>query len=303
VWRAWETAPVVGQGVGVAPALREVAKRFAQRAVLDLLDSHMREFAIDAGTAVEFLAKAVVATDDPASLFEIRKDEPPLAWRELAVLNPKLQDGARRRLLVHEVQEARVDLARRRTISASRAVRDAFRLASINDELLIAAAKGVHRRRNACIHWGDEPVGDVGDAADEFVMLADRLWTALHRSRTELWGWATMVAEVSILGRRDSIELDAQMRIGRSQHELAAVGVVGAARRDTLMGRSPNARCPSCHRRAFVHRQPPGSGPAFLPADSSDGTQVMVLDCLICGLSLWGEQIEMYAVSPGEAAP
>lgn len=291
---------MVGQGVGVVPALREVAKRFAQRAVLDLLDGHVREFAIDAGTAVEFLAKAVVAADDPTALFEIRKGAPALDWREQAVLDPRLQDETGRRLLVDEVQQARHDLARRRTISARRAVEIAFGLAAIHDQRLVFAATRLRERRDACVHFGDEPVDDIGQAADEFVLLADRLWSELHRSRTELWGWASPVAEVSVLGRRDSVELDARMRLARSRYGLAAVGVVGAARRRGLTGRHPNARCPSCQGPALVHRQPPGSGPAYLSDGAQDDDPVVVLDCLTCGLSLWDAQIGAFDALPDD---
>jgi hypothetical protein len=187
----------------------------------------------------------------------------------------------------------RHQLAFRRTISARRAVELAFGLAAIDDELLVEGAKRLRERRDSCVHFGDEPMGNIGQAADEFAVLAERLWSELQRFRTELWGWASPVAEVSVIGRRATSILDARMRLARAQYELAAVGVVGAARRRRLIGGQPNAWCPSCRGRAFAHSQPPGSGPAYLSGDAQPDVPVMVLDCLICGLSLWGEQIAM----------
>lgn len=290
---------MVGKGIGIVPALREVAKRFAQRAIIDLLDGHRREFVIDAGSAVEFLAKAVVADDDPAKLFEIRKGEPPLNAQELAVLDARLQDDQPRRLQADEVEDVRLALSNRRTITAKQAVERASVLAHIEDGWFPAASARIRRSRDACLHLGDEPVAELDDVADDFVRVADRLWAELQRSRTELWGWAAQVSHVSLLGRRSTPELDAQMQFARAGFRLGALGPIGAARRDALLGRPPNAVCPSCQRRAYIHHQPPGSRPGHLSRDGEAHLQVVVFDCLICGLTLWEEQIAAHQVKTG----
>jgi hypothetical protein len=233
---------MVRAGIGAAHALREVAKRFAQRAVLDLLHRQSREFVIDAGSTVEFLAKAVVATTDPTRLFDIRSSEPPLSADELAVLDPQIHDDRPRRLLSDEVDAIRHQLSKRRTIKAKRAVGLASALASIREPWFHPSAERIRSARDACVHFGDEPVVELDELADDFMRVAERFSSELRLHPTELWGSLSHVARTSVLGRRDTPALDALAQIAMAKDRLAGMGVVGAARKARLIDKPPNAR-------------------------------------------------------------
>ena len=271
-------------GLGITEHLRRVAQRSAQAALRHYLDHHVFEFIASAGTAVEFLAKAIIALHDPAHVFETPEE---------------LTDGERRVLeapsserpppLFNDLIKARGSLAGKKTIRATDAFKVAANLLEHRDHTLDpSTATRLWNARNAALHLGDVPIEPPNDLAAIFVPLAEQLWMALGREGPELWGYLTSAA-VAVGKNLDYASWDATRRIIRAQGRASELGPVTMNRRTRLVGQEVNATCPACRGPAHISSAPPGSAPEGIIAPEHANDRVFVLDCLICTLTLFGE--------------
>lgn len=273
-------------GLGIVTELRQVGQRFAQRAVADVLDGHRREFVIDAGSTIEFLAKAVVGQDDPVEVIKPTARSRVTEHERALLLAPH----HRQSILTHRyAAAARNQLSKRQTISALCAIERAA--ARLGDSAFESAAKGIWRSRNAAVHLGHDPGPDLHERADWFVQAAETLWCVLGRNTVELWGWAVDVAELGVLGRAGHPRERARARVARARLREAELGTA-TLRRRSLLHRIPETRCPVCEADAFLTPAQASEAPLGVREPHLYAEPVRVLDCLICGLVLWEDEID-----------
>lgn len=271
------------EGVGVQQSLAWVAARFAQRAVEDFFDGGQhREFVIDSLSAIEFAAKAVVASNDVNDLFSLDEDVK-LTEAQRMVLDPKLSTDKDR-----PVGEARAEamnwlLHKGITISAAEAVRKAGKSLVID----IAAADRLIKARNAAAHLGDIDVRDVDKLARDFLKVCIQLWAGLNHSEDELWGDLAPIADLNYMKETRTPERDAEVRVVRSKRAFHGLGLSGN-RRSGLTFADASVRCPACGQKAIITTQPVGSAPPRCIPLGSRELRVEVLDCPVCGLILFG---------------
>ncbi|MDP1793669.1 MAG: hypothetical protein Q8K63_05980 [Acidimicrobiales bacterium] len=273
------------EGVGVENSLRWVAARFAQRAVEDFFEgSQHREFVIDATTAIEFLAKAIVARHDVTRLYELDDGEE-LTTAQCLVLNPALGPDSERPVGIDR-EEALIWLAQQgQTINASKAVKLATNSVTID----VAAADRSINARNAAVHIGDIDAAQVDRLAGDFIKVSMQLWAGLSHHESELWGDLSPIAHPNYMKSDRTPVRDAEVRVVRARRAFYGSGLTGN-RRSRLTAGVGDTRCPSCHGRAVVTTQPVGSAPERCIPPSQRELPVEVLDCLICGLVLFGRR-------------
>jgi hypothetical protein len=273
-------------GVGIAKSLHREAARFTQRAVAEFFNRQVIAFIIDAGTAMEHLAKAVVADNAPLHLFKkVDRDsftpmecrvicggsEAPPVWEELGPIVDRIAG-----LWMIGVDQA-VHLASRKFVEGG---------------VDRGAAKRVSTARNAAVHAGESPAYTTVDAiATDWLAVMRAL--GANQSPGELWGnWAPVATTEHLTTQRTS-EADAQVRMRRAFNNISGLAIDNA-RRSWIKLDSSNetTRCPVCHSAAAVTALSPSRFPEHLQAATASEAESRVLDCLYCGLALYGTQID-----------
>ncbi len=286
------------EGVGVENSLRWVASRFAQRAVVDFFEgSQHREFVIDAAMAVEFLAKAVVARHDVTDLYELDGDEE-LTHAQRLVLNPALGPGSERLVGSDRVDALTWLVQEGKTVNASDAVKSAARRLKVD----VAAADRLITARNAAVHLGDIDSAAIDGLARDFIKTSLQLWAGLSHHESELWGDLIPIAHPNYMKSDRTPIRDAEVRVVRAQRAFYGSGLYGN-RRSRLPLDIGETRCPSCRCGAIVTTQPVGSAPEQCIPTSQRELPVEVLDCLVCGLVLFGKKQIEWAIRAYPASP
>lgn len=186
---------------------------------------------------------------------------------------------------------ARTALLARRTIDSREAVKWATTHLEPEPRATVrAAANRVVEARNAAVHLGDVEVS-VGDLADAFVVAMNALWDLAPAGSSARWGLYREVARVGVLGRRDDWVQDKAIRLAQAHEQLHTMATT-FSRRSLIPGveELQEVPCPVCKGRAFLNPATHQPSPAYIPRSAPDST-VAVLDCLTCGLTLWGPQI------------
>lgn len=275
-------------GVGIAKSLHKEACRFTQRAMGEFFGRQYIAFIIDAGTAMEHLAKAVLADVDPLRLF-VKADregfgagerrvicgggEPPPTWDELLLIV--------------------ASIASKQTISVARAIRLASK--TLPQAVSRGAATRVSAARNAAVHAGEAPpLANIDSVAADWFGVMSVLGVRTHPM--ELWGNWAPVASLDHLCTTRSPRADAEVRVRRAYNSRNGL-VVDNARRSHIKLRDVDSalECPACHAAAAITMQLSSMMPEHLLPTAEDRDQVRVLDCLYCGLILYGTQIEFAA--------
>ena len=275
-------------GVGIAKSLRDEAKRFTQQAVGEFFDGQFISFVVDAGTAMEHLAKWVVAERSPLLLYK-KKTRRALKRQEVRALCGAPEAPPEWSKFCAIVN----DVANKQAISVGRSTQIASWLCR-PERFDFDAFDRVRSARNAAVHAVETPFNVDAVAADWLRVMA-----VLGRrlERFELWGYWEPVASERHMNSRRTTEADAEVRVRRSfgawhgrptqQHRRAAIALSPTI--ETLCR-------PVC-------RNPAALTSVYKPHlfDASDKSLVApVLDCLYCGLVLEGDQIE-YAISCASA--
>jgi len=278
----------VREGVGIESSLRWVSARFAQRALTDFFDGgQQREFVIDAAAAAEFTAKTIVARHDVTALFD--PDHRNFSPAQLHLLDPHDNAG----ILVHGSPErikALDGLVASITITGLDAARAARSLADI--EVDLAAASRLFDARNAAIHLGDLDESHADRIARDFLSVVNALWAGVGFNDRALWGDLRSIATPKHLRSSRTPVQDAEVRVARARRDHFS-SVISANRRGRLPLADADTRCPACNSPAFTTMQPVGTAPERCIPPTRREQPVEVLDCLVCGLVLYGtKQIE-----------
>ena len=275
-------------GVGIAKSLHKEACRFTQRAMGEFFGRQYIAFIIDAGTAMEHLAKAVLADTDPLRLFT-KADregfgaperrvicgggEPPPTWDELLLIV--------------------ASIASKQTISVASSIRLASK--TLPQAVSRGAATRVSAARNAAVHAGEAPpLADIDRVAADWFGVMTTLGVGIHPM--ELWGNWAPVATLDHLCTLRSPKADAEVRVRRAYNSHSGF-VVDNSRRSRIKLRDTDSAvvCPACHGDAAITMQLSSMVPEHLVAAATEKDRVRVLDCLYCGLTLFGTQIEFAA--------
>lgn len=267
------------EGVGVSRSLAWSAQRFAQRALEDFFTfAQLREFVIDSGVAAEFAAKAVVAQEDPARLFDAR-DQPPLSADQLAIIDPHSQ-RVRPGPTVWSCELAA--LLELQTLSASEAIGAAAQLCRVDS----GAAQRVLAARNRAAHIGDVDREAVDGHARDFLRVIETLWLATHRPTTELWCDLTPIADARHLRLARGPKAEVEVRVALARRRWS-VDLFAAHRRGQLrLDADDLVRCPVCGNGAACGEHSASSAGNLPVVDENQ--LVQVLDCLHCGLTIVG---------------
>ena len=275
-------------GVGITKSLRDEAKRFTQQAAGEFFDGQFISFVVDAGTAMEHLAKWVVAARSPLLLYKkpTRRSFKPSEVRALCGGPEAPPEWSKFCAIVNAV-------ANKRTISVDRSMQIASWLCR-PESIDFNAFDRVKSARNAAVHAGESPF-DVDAIAADWLRVMNVLGGKLQRF--ELWGYWEPVATERHLNTQRPAEADADVRLRRSfaawhgtptqQHRRAAI---------TLSPSVETRCCPVCRNPAALT----STYKPHLAATGDESPFASVLDCLYCGLVLEDEQIE-YAISCASA--
>lgn len=272
--------------VGIAPSLRWVSQRFAQRTLVGFFAEQWREFLIDAGTAVEHAAKAVVAKDDPTRLFT-ESDQANLTDAQLVVLRGRATSP---NIAVADWDLAVAQLAAKHTIGARAAVQFAFELCGGRDDKV--DANQILNVRNAAVHLGDLNVALIDDAAAALVRSLSAVWPSTGGGirPSDMWGYLAPVATVDHVTTSRGSRHDAEVKIVLARQRALNVGQVAAHRRRQLSDHRGDATCPACGSAASRDAVPAATY-ATSNARADPHATVDVFDCLVFDLSLRGEQV------------
>lgn len=271
-------------GVGLSLSLAWEGQRAAQQAARWFSLRSAKESAADAGMAVEYMAKAVVAHRyGPSAVLELKPGRE-LTPDERWVLGDRGQGDVPP--TNEQARLARSSLLDLRSISGAVAVK---RVSAGNPAFtteVLSAIRLVTEARNSVVHLGGVELA-LEDLADSFVLAIETLLAGIPFGRDRLWGNYEPVARKGTLGRRDSIELDRDVRLILAKDHFYGLGVSYLRRRE-MVATGSRVRCPICNAQASitVARTAP---PAPIEADA-DGS-VLVMDCTVCGLELWADQI------------
>jgi hypothetical protein len=272
-------------GVGIAKSLHAEAARFAQRATSEFFGRQYIAFVIDAGTAMEHLAKAVVADADPLRLFtKVDREgfdaaerrvicggsEPPPTWNELLRVVGSI--------------------ASKHTISADSAIRLASK--TLPNAVNRGAAKRVSAARNAAVHAGEAPpLSEIDSVVADWFDVMTRL--GVRRHPAQLWGNWAPVATLDHLRTTRSPNVDAEVRVRQAYDSRSGLAIDNARRgRINIEEAHLTVRCPACRGHAAITMETSSMVPDYLQSAATEDP-VRILDCLYCGLTLYGNQIEV----------
>lgn len=266
-----------------------MAARFAQRAVSDFFaGSARREFLIDAATAVEFMAKAVIAQHDPVALFT--SGSSPLSKDELALLDPP-PDHERTPDVDADREAALASVLARQTLRGREAVQVAASLAAKDNDIIVdvSAARRLFDARNRAIHIGDVDEPQIDGHAKDFLRVFEALTTAAHEIPQVMFGDLYSIADQRhmAVGRSPSVDVRVQVTLAKNRFHY---GVVSPARRSRLPVAGDTISCPACRCQAHVTDQPPQSAPPERITGAEFDSTSRTLDCLFCGLTLYGQR-------------
>jgi hypothetical protein len=281
------------QGTGLSLSLVWASSASAQRAVDAFCYPRDRTAAIEAGAALEYAAKAVVVhLVGPHEIFLTRRM---LTEAELWVAGDHvLRAGEPPK--PEEIAAARRALLKLKTIDPRAAVDRALTLVDeAKHQHIRGAAKLVVDARNAAAHLGDIDV-PVGGLADAFVTAVEAMW-ALIPAASGSWGLFSDVARVGTLGRRDSWQQDKAIRLAQARDRFHGMGTIFVRRSHSVAGLH-DVQCAVCHSAAYYNPVSRDPSPPVVPRAEDDS--VALLDCVVCGLTLWGPQIGApeYRVQP-----
>jgi hypothetical protein len=145
----------------------------------------------------------------------------------------------------------------------------------------------VIRARNAAVHLGDTDV-PTGELADSFVTAVEAVWSLIPAAASGQWGLFREVAKVGTLGRRETWQQDKAIRLAQARDRFHSMGTIFVHRHNSIVGLH-EVNCTICHSAAYydpASRQP---SPPVVPRAADDS--ISLLDCIVCGLTLWGPQI------------
>jgi hypothetical protein len=278
----------VREGVGIESSLRWVAGRFAERAVEDFFaSSARREFLINAAASVEFAAKGVIARHDVPALYVV-KDAPPLSDDERYVLTPGSYPDSDRPSTERwaSILDGLLD---RPTISGKDAAAVAAKLALVHDQIPVdvAAATRLFNARNRAAHVGDIDEARLDRHAKDFLKSFSALSAALQAPGLTLFGDLVPIANQRHMRAVRSPKVETQVQVVLARRRFRS-GAVLPARRSTLRVAGDTTRCPACDQDAHVTTQPPHDVPLQRLPPREHGKPVDTLDCLYCGLTLYG---------------
>lgn len=267
-------------GGGAEATFLEVVPRFSQRAVEGYFAGLAREFTIDAATAVEFAAKAVVARHDVKRLY---RDPTKLGPDHLGLLDPSARPGDAQ-ILGSARSQALDELLAMPTVSA----REAVTWASSRVDIDVAAAIKLLNARNRAVHIGDTELAEIDDLARVFGETVIAL-SAPQRSQQRVFGDVAAIANTTCMSSSRSPDVDAHVRVMLARRRWLAMGA-DRGRRSKLGDPRSVDRCPACDGPAHISVVPPGSAPALCLDSGDTNVPLRALDCLHCGLILYGER-------------
>lgn len=277
--------------MGLAEDLRRSGQRFAQQAAHDLCSLFTSEFLLNAGTAVELLAKAVVADADPTMVFER-----PAALTEherQLILPPARRE---RQGTFDDQATARVLLAQRRSVTVAVAIDRAIERLRLRDlQFDLPNQKVVASARNSVAHLGyGVDVADL-DIAACWTANCEAFWECLGHRPMDLWGsYAAAIDATRLTDMRD-LAWSVHRRIALAQVHHLQLGVAPSLQAAMSTGEEEIVRCPACFGPAQIqHRTGPG------PVDVQEWLLPNgnpTLTCPSCHLELHGEQ--QIGLAPG----
>lgn len=259
--------------------------RCAQRGLAAFFDRQYQGFVFDAGATLEYLVKYVVANDDPTLLYKesVRRE---LTLDEQFVLDP-LRSKEHPLDYAHQ-QTVIARLLKRRTINAHDTLRIANDSKHLGGGIALDEATRVRGARNAALHIGvfDR---DVDPVAAAFLTVVASMSPALPEG---LFGdWRDVATTFHLTSNRDHLaEMEVRLCAAKSwwyfqhrRHRLDAL---------QLDPRHATRACPFCGNGAAIGVADGAHLPPWCVADHERFGTVAILDCMHCGLELYGAQIE-----------
>lgn len=278
------------EGVGIQSSLQWVAARFAQRAVEYFYESSAhREFVIDAAATVEFAAKAVIARHQVTVLFDV-KGQPSLSSDQLFVLDPAGSNQARPSAPAWD--EALDRLVEMETVSLTDAVGRADDFGDLDVDR--SAAKRLVVARNRAIHIGDIDQATTDRLGSDFLTVCTSLWEGLSEPLYILWGDLEPIANSQHMRSDRGAKQEAQVRVVLARRHWYSFGAVGGVYRSHLQVTGDTVPCPACQNPAHISFRPTSAAPPECLHQTELDKPVETLECLFCGLTLFGaRQIQL----------
>lgn len=273
------------EGVGIASSLQWVSQRFAQRALTGFFAEHWREFLIDAGTAVEHAAKAVIAADNPVRLI-VDRQRGQLSEADRAVLSGRSSAPHT------SAADWETSLSRVASMSTIRG-KDAVRIAheDLGVELDVAATSDLLHSRNASVHLGDVDIRQLDQHAATLLASANVLWSAVGIRPESMWGYLAPVATVDHVQVHRTVDRDADVRLVLAKQHPYVLGAINSARRSGFLI-DGDLTCPACGAAAFRTTDLAARYSGRIPDNVDPYAMLDILDCLVCDLELLGSQID-----------
>lgn len=264
-------------------ALTWASSSSAQNAIGDFCYARERSAAIGAGTALEHAAKAVVA--HRVGVRDVFVGRPTLDGPQLWVAGDH-EARAGSPPASEFIATARRSLLELRSISAREAITSALPMVDGRSRAdAQRAAWLVLEARNAAVHLGDVDT-PIEELCDAFIVAIEAMWSLIPAAGGA-WGVFTKIARVGVIGR-DELSADAAIRLAHARDRFYSMGTIYVRRRNFVAGLS-TVECPVCASAASYDQRCMDPAPEFIPR-SADGS-VALLDCVVCGLTLWGPQI------------
>jgi hypothetical protein len=276
---------------GVARSLWEEACRNGQRACESFFLGQTKVFVIDAGATIEYLAKHTVARADPKNLYDpsIRQN---LTTDDLFVLDPHkycLDSNGHVRIDIDQsaAEVALAHLGELRTISGKVAINLANDPQHLKGAMDAASAHLLREARNRALHIGEFP-DDPDLLAKAFL---DVVQSMSHRLEPGLFGdWRDVATTSHMTSKRRPIP---EMEVRMSFAKASWYRPVSTHRRGRvkLADDQTTEACPFCLKPAAISQLLGTEVPERSLDPSERSSSVTALDCLYCGLELFGEQV------------
>jgi hypothetical protein len=130
--------------------------------------------------------------------------------------------------------------------------------------------------------------------AEDFLKSFAALSFALYAPGGALFGNLARIADLKHMKVDRSPQVDARVQVALAYRRFQ-YGVIAPLRRSALAVAGDTTLCPACRQRAHVTIQQPHEVPQHRVAPRERGKRVRTLDCLYCGLILYGQDQIVYA--------
>ena len=275
------------QGINVAASLLTETKRCSERAAGSFFARQYPAFVLDAGLVVEYLAKYLIADQNPLDLYSGSARRRITPHMEAVLSHPRTSNE----LTMNERGVALEQLSKVNTITGKVAVEVLNGPNFLDGDIYVEGATRLREARNMGMHLGEFPQEVPSSLATDLIAVVDSMTARRTHLRRELWGIFPDVVTRDHLCAPRSATAEAEIRICRARWAwLHAPGAVHRLSSFQISG-SRTMKCPVCTNIAGLSTTVGEQTPEFCTETHERGQQVDVLDCLHCGITLYGGQI------------